>query len=114
MNGGNLASSASAAMTAPCFRRYVRRVTTLRRSFGRILHPRQVGRVIATLIIVNSSGQALGPFLAGVLSRATIGPGAAVLAAATAVGTGGASRQPVTVKDKPPHRSSHRTNRCRT
>src|SRR6266545_6745297 len=45
---------------------------------------------ITTLTMVYGVGQALGPFLAGVLSRATGGPGTAVLAASAAVGIGGA------------------------
>jgi MFS family permease len=46
--------------------------------------------VIGTLTMLYGIGQALGPVLAGALSRATGGPRSAVLAAAIAVGLGGA------------------------
>ncbi|SRR6266540_1206379 len=86
-----LSSSASAAMAgALLFGGTFMGITTLTMSFGRILHPGREGRVIATLTMVYGVGQALGPFLAGVLSRATGGPGTAVLAASAAVGIGGA------------------------
>jgi MFS family permease len=86
-----LSSSASAAMAgALLFGGTFMGITTLTMSFGRILHPGREGRVIATLTMVYGAGQALGPFLAGVLSRATGGPGTAVLAASAAVGIGGA------------------------
>jgi len=45
---------------------------------------------IAALTLIYGIGQALGPVLAGALSRATGGPRLAVLAAALAVGLGGA------------------------
>ena len=64
-------------------------ITTVTLSLGRRLHPGRDGRVIGTLTMLYGIGQALGPFLAGVLSRATGGPRAAVLAASVAVGLGG-------------------------
>ncbi len=86
-----VSSSAFAAMTgALLFGGTFMGITTLTMAFGRILHPGREGRIVATLTMVYGVGQALGPFLAGVLSRATGGPGTAVLAASAAVGIGGA------------------------
>jgi MFS family permease len=65
-------------------------ITTLTMSLARTLHPGREGRIVGTLTMIYGVGQALGPFLAGLLSRATGGPGAAVLAASAAVGVGGA------------------------
>lgn len=86
-----LSSSAWAAMAgALLFGGTFMGITTLTMSFGRLLHPGGEGRIIGTLTMVYGVGQALGPFLAGMLSRATGGPGAAVLAASGAVAVGGA------------------------
>lgn len=85
-----LSSSAWAAMAgALLFGGTFMGITTLTMSLGRTLHPGREGRVVGTLTMIYGIGQALGPFLAGVLSRATGGPGAAVLAASVAVGVGG-------------------------
>jgi MFS family permease len=65
-------------------------ITTLAVSLGRALHPGREGRVVGTLTLIYGVGQALGPYLAGVLSHATGDPGTAVLAASAAVGIGGA------------------------
>jgi MFS family permease len=86
-----LSASAWAAMAgALLFGGTFMGITTLTMSLGRALHRGGEGRVIGTLTVIYGIGQALGPFLAGVLSRATGGPGAAVLAASAAVGVGGA------------------------
>jgi MFS family permease len=86
-----LSSSAWAAMAgAMLFGGTFMGITTLTMSLGRTLHPGREGRVVGTLTMIYGIGQALGPWLAGVLSRATGGPGAAVLAASVAVGVGGA------------------------
>ena len=69
---------------------------------GRVRHADH-GAAIGTLTMLYGIGQALGPVLAGALSRATGGPRLAVLAASAAVGLGGAllalqplrSRQPL-------------------
>ncbi len=86
-----LSSSAGAAMAgALLFGGTFMGITTLTMSLGRAFHPGREGRVVGTLTVIYGVGQALGPFLAGVLSRATGGPGSAVLAASVAVGIGGA------------------------
>jgi MFS family permease len=86
-----LSSSAWAALAgALLFGGTFMGITTLTMSLGRALHRGGEGRVIGTLTVIYGIGQALGPFLAGVLSRATGGPNAAVLAASVAVGVGGA------------------------
>jgi MFS family permease len=86
-----LSSSAGAAMAgALLFGGTFMGITTLTMSLGRLLHPGREGRVVATLTMIYGVGQALGPFLAGLLSHAAGGPGTAVLAASVAVGLGGA------------------------
>lgn len=65
-------------------------IVGLTMSLGRRLRPGDDGRVIGTLTMVYGIGQAIGPYLAGRISRATGGPTTAVLAASIAVGLGGA------------------------
>jgi MFS family permease len=65
-------------------------IVTMTMSLGRRLRPGNDVRVVGTLTMVYGIGQAIGPYLAGRLSHATGGPLPAVLAAAVAVGLGGA------------------------
>ena len=65
-------------------------ITTLAMAAGRALAPEAPGRMVATLTAVYGVGQVLGPLLAGSLSRRVGDHGPAVLAAAAAVGLGGA------------------------
>ncbi len=80
---------------------------------GRVQGRRDPG-AIGTLTMLFGIGQALGPVLAGALSRATGGPRPAVLAASVAVGLGGALLVIRPSRRQPAPGSTPEEDPCRT
>ncbi|HET7754745.1 MAG TPA: YbfB/YjiJ family MFS transporter [Anaeromyxobacteraceae bacterium] len=84
------ASAAAAIAGAVLFGGTFMGITALTMTAAREIAPAAVARLIASLTVLYGVGQVIGPIVAGAISRRAGDPRPAVLAAALAVGVGGA------------------------